>query len=246
MYDDIQEKIALIIPCFNEEKRLHLDKFNLFHQNVYFLFVDDGSVDNTAKLITENLPSNSFFIKLNRNRGKAEAVRQGVFYLKNMSLYEELSWIGYWDADLSTPLEAIFELLIFRTFYSGEIYGVFGSRICKLGSEITRLYIRHLLGRLVATFAALLLRVKSYDSQCGAKLFRKEIIGLAFDHPFISIWLFDLEIILRLNNYRIVECPLKKWQHVKGSKLNFFKDTHRVLIDLFRIRNEYVKNINGF
>ena len=103
----------LIIPCYNEAKRLDIATYRDFllkNPDFFLLFVNDGSTDKTATALKELEPTNSNFsiIELLKNNGKGEAVRQGVLHcLKTFNF----KYIGYCDADLSTPLN---EFLIFR------------------------------------------------------------------------------------------------------------------------------------
>lgn len=104
---------------------------------------------------------------LRRNVGKAEAVRRGVL----LAFDANPDYIGYGDADLATPLEAIpafCELLDAR--HDLEI--VFGARVWLLGRSLERSALRHYLGRIFATAASMVLGLGAYDTQCGAKLFR--------------------------------------------------------------------------
>ena len=108
---------------------------------------------------------------------------------------------------------------------------VFGARVQLLGRSIERQAHRHYLGRIFATAVSLVLDLRVYDTQCGAKLFRvsPELRAL-FAEPFVSRWIFDVEIIARLINTRreldlppveqaIYEYPLQQWRDVSGSKL---------------------------
>ena len=104
---DLPEKICLIIPCHNEAKRLDLDKFERAGSHCYFLFVNDGSKDDTSEKITSRLKSNMCILNIAKNVGKGEAIRQGMLQMKTLPIFREIKWIGYWDADLSTPLEEL-------------------------------------------------------------------------------------------------------------------------------------------
>jgi hypothetical protein len=87
--------------------------------------------------------------------------------------------------------------------------------------------------------AGLLLNIGSYDSQCGAKIFRREVVTSAFGAPFVSRWLFDIELLFRLRTAAIVECPLQQWRDVPGSRLRLVTMALRVVPDLLRIRARY-------
>jgi len=114
-----------------------------------------------------------------------------------------------------------------------------GSRVKKLGSHIDRLFFRHVIGRVFATLFRIVFDIKTYDSQCGAKFFTKDLIKKLFAEPFVSSWLFDLEIIIRESEKKMIEYPLKNWQDKKGSKILSFKSMILVLSDLIRLRVNY-------
>jgi glycosyltransferase involved in cell wall biosynthesis len=236
------QKTCVIIPCFNEEHRLELDIFSEYiAQNPYhFCFVNDGSSDNTIKIlneIKERSPIQVTVLDLGANFGKAEAVRQGFLTALKTGEY---TYIGYFDADLATPLDEINYLLDY--FTKGYVL-VMGSRVKRLGAEITRNPLRHYLGRIFATLASSVLKLKIYDSQCGAKFFQHEIAKTLFAAPFASKWLFDLELIYRFKSFDlagfnrdIIEVPLRTWKEKKNSKMNFV-DFMAAPFELFKIKN---------
>lgn len=235
----MQEKVCLVIPCHNEAKRLDFKRFNKRSQNCFLLFVNDGSCDNTSELIKANLEKNSSLLDLKNNSGKAEAVRLGILHLKTLPIFKDASWVGYWDADLSTPLYEVENFLNYAMTYPDMPDAIFASRVLRLGSSIKRFFFRHLLGRIFATSTSIIFRLKSYDSQCGAKIFRKEIIEACFLQPFISRWIFDIEIILRMQGKNIIEYPLREWNDVSGSKLKIIRIFWQVIIDIIRLRIKY-------
>jgi hypothetical protein len=146
-------------------------------------------------------------------------------------------YAGFWDADLATPLDAIplFER-VFRERPGTDV--VLGARVKLLGRNIERRAARHYLGRIFATAVAVTLGVNVYDSQCGAKLFRNtgSVRGI-FDTPFLSRWIFDVEILVRLlkRSASLYELPLAVWRDVAGSTLRL-KDFVRAIYDLARIQ----------
>lgn len=231
-------KIGIVIPAFNEARRLDPEAFRA-HPELSYLFVDDGSSDNTASLIESWELPNSKVFRLPSNRGKAEAVRAGMLAIhKNFS---GLEWVAYWDADLATPFSEISNALKYGENFYPDADSIWCSRLVRLGSQIRRSYYRHVLGRLFMTVVGFLFRDGIYDSQCGAKLFRTQSIQTLFKDEFISQWIFDLEIQRRAKErgVKVIEYPLMEWTDVGGSKLNVPKVSFRVLMDLYRIKKKY-------
>lgn len=236
----MQKKICLIVPCYNEEERIVLKKFKAMDYLICYIFVNDGSSDNTLDLLNKNINDTNYILDLKRNVGKAEAIRQGILFLKTLPFFEELEWVGYWDADMATPISEVENFIRYTNFYESSIDAIYGSRVFKLGSTIKRNFLRHILGRFFTTAVALLFRIKSYDSQCGAKLFRRGVIDVAFADPFVSKWIFDVEILLRLSNYNVIEYPLKEWCDIKGSKLRILPVAGRLIFDFVRMYRRYI------
>ncbi len=221
-----------IVPCYNEASRLDQGAFLGFLETsepyLHLLFVDDGSTDQTSAVLEELVQkSNGRFrrLSLERNQGKCEAVRIGIL----KALDWDASVVGYWDADLATPLSLMVgfvDLLVELP----EVEIVLGSRVKLMGKRIDRKPHRHYLGRVFATFASLVLRLPTYDTQCGAKAFRvTRWTAEVFREPFSTLWIFDVELLLRYlaiyrtmseNPYRkIYEHPLPVWRDIAGSKV---------------------------
>lgn len=241
-------QIVIIIPCHNEAKRLQVQCFEDFvnaHSDCKFLFVNDGSTDNTLCVITDLIKKHENLLLLNfeKNKGKAEAIRLGVLYVtENLPC----DYIGFWDADLATPLDEIFNFV--RQIEKCDYEMITGLRLLRLGTEIRRKTYRHYLGRVFATFASNVLDLPVYDTQCGAKLYKSEIVECLFEEEFVTRWLFDVEILARYIRYfgkekaikKIYEYPIKKWEDVGGSQLKIV-DFLRVPYELLKIWNRYLK-----
>ncbi|MHC5022668.1 MAG: glycosyltransferase [Planctomycetota bacterium] len=245
---------VIVIPCYNEAERLDDRAFRdaaASQPETRFIFVDDGSTDATRsrlEALAASDPGRLEVLALPRNVGKGEAVRQG--FLRAFERGEEL--VGFWDADLATPLEDIpsFVDLMERR---PQLLMVFGARVNLLGRSVQRKLLRHYVGRVFATAAAAALQLPIYDTQCGAKLFRAtEEIQELFAEPFRSRWIFDVEIIARLIAARrgtelgpvrevIYEHPLMTWYDVKGSKIRL-RDFVVVGLDLLRIYLRYLRH----
>ena len=221
-------KIVIIIPCYNEADRLDTNKFIDYlskNTHLHFIFIDDGSTDNTNLIIKQIiLKFNSLASLLinETNKGKAESVRLGVIESYKMNP----DFIGFLDADLAAPIEEIDNLLkIIKKDKTKEV--VFASRIQLIGSEIKRNYFRHFFGRVFATVVSNILNLPVYDTQCGAKIFSRKICDDIFYEQFISPWLFDVELFARLLNLygmeRTIqmsyEHPVSKWVDIDGSKV---------------------------
>jgi dolichyl-phosphate beta-glucosyltransferase len=240
---------TIILPCFNEAHRLRLSEFRdyLGHSHdVSFLFVNDGSRDDTAAVLRKfqaETGTRVGVLDYPENRGKAEAVRQGMLH----ALAQHNRFVGFWDADLATPLSAIDEFVSLLEDRP-EIQMVFGARVKLLGREIDRRVARHYLGRIFATLASLVLHLPVYDTQCGAKIFRvTNLLPKLLEEPFRSRWIFDVEIIARfaravgnraLATESIYEYPLRKWVDVVGSKVRPI-DFARAFLELAAIWFKY-------
>ncbi len=238
----MKKKIILVVPCYNEEDRLDLPQFMgaLEHNNdLCWLFVDDGSMDKTAEMIQAQVqlhPGRVFFHQLKKNSGKGEAVRQGL--LKAIELNADLT--GYFDADLATPISEIHRLLNLYEIQKRKI--LLGSRVFLLGRNIQRQRWRFWLGRCFALVATQMLKLKVYDTQCGAKLIENyPNLKLCLEMPFVSVWLFDVELIQRLKgvghltDHDFFEEPLLQWTEVGGSKVKA-KAFVVALVDLIKIK----------
>ena len=248
-----RQETIVVVPCFNEAQRLDVlayDEFLSASTDVTLLFVDDGSTDDTP-LIMERLrqqhPRRVCTLRLASNVGKAEAVRRGV----QVALRRRPEIVGYWDADLATPLSGIPQLrdvLLARD----NVSLVMGSRVALLGRKIRRRGVRHVLGRTFATAASLVLGLPVYDTQCGAKLFRATPdVAELFARPFEARWIFDVEILGRMiaaakhdeSTYvgeSIYEQPLDRWQDVTGSRLKPL-DFLVAAFDLAMIYSKYTR-----
>ncbi len=239
--------VCLVVPCYNEERRLPQAALLAFldsHPHVVLCLVDDGSRDGTLGVLRgleAQRPGRVIVVPLSPNGGKAGAVRAGV-----LAAVAAGPWpiIGFWDADLSTPLAEMDRLLaVLRDTPGCRL--VMGSRVKRLGSRIERRLQRHVLGRLFAALASGILGLSVYDSQCGAKLFHRDLVGVLFDEPFITRWLFDLEMLARLRNAigasamdMVREVPLLEWHEVGGSKLGV-GEMVGVPLELLKIRTRY-------
>jgi len=226
----MSDGVVWVVPCYNEERRIDAPAFLAFVRSgrARLLFVDDGSTDGTAQALSalrDEAPDEIDVLALERNVGKAEAVRRGL----QRAVEQGASIVGYLDADLSTPPGEAQRLV--EVIAAGDGVAVaLGSRVARLGARIERRAARHYLGRVFATAASWVLHVPVYDTQCGAKCFRvTPAMRAALGEPFVSRWVFDVELLGRLLIGRpgvapvgidaFEEVPLRHWHDVGGSKL---------------------------
>lgn len=252
-------KTGIIIPCYNEEKRLNTAAFNAFiqaHNNYHLCFVNDGSTDDTLAVLNKiqrETPAQVSIVDVKKNAGKAAAVRSGARYLYNR---EDIDYIGFIDADLSTDFKD-FKKLVDTLEQNKELTMVYGSRGTSEG-QIERNLFRKIFSQIVKMFIYVILGLPIEDTQCGAKVFKRNIIPLAYDKQFLTRWLFDVEIFLRMKKHfgnqimnKMHEQPLDRWVHMDDSKLGI-KDAVQIpymLINIwvaYNVTSQFALNSNEF
>ncbi|REK12033.1 MAG: glycosyltransferase [Planctomycetota bacterium] len=246
-------RAIVVVPCYNEAKRLNMRAIQDFGRRTdtaELLFVNDGSRDETLELL-EHLnaanPRRFSFLHLVKNSGKAEAVRQGLL----LAIRSGADYVGYWDADLATPLSDI-EPFCRVLDNQPHVHAVLGSRMPLLGRHIERQALRRALGRVFARVASLALGLRIFDTQCGAKLFRvtPEMVAV-FERPFLTNWIFDVEILARMKRCRcaagrpaleqvLYEYPLDRWRDVAGSTVKS-SDFGKAVFEMARIYWTYLR-----
>ncbi len=241
--------VEIVVPCYNEVERLDGDRFLAWlsnHHHYLFRFVNDGSTDGTLSCLKALAAANPAQVRvhdLRSNAGKAEAVRRGLLAILAAGA---ATYMGYFDADQSTPLTEL-PRLVKALENRPHCRMALGSRVLLMGRDIQRKAGRHYLGRLYATLASLVLDLPVYDTQCGAKVMRVcpdwcQLLA----SPFSTRWVFDVELISRLvrfdrkmrpdDNPRtlLVEVPVYRWVDIRGSKVTAL-DGLVALADLARL-----------
>ena len=125
--------------------------------------------------------------------------------------------------------------------YCPQLNYITGARLKRLGCDVRRKVMRHYLGRIFATLISIDLRLPTYDTQCGAKLMRRELAEKVFDRKFVTKWFFDVEILkrlIRLNgrdsvSARTLEYPVSSWRDVGDSKVKMFSALYQLIQVLF-------------
>lgn len=239
--------VGVVIPCYNEAERLSGSEFQDFaknHPGYHLCFVNDGSTDNTLEVLNEIRKGNEDAISIydcQKNGGKAEAVRQGMLHLAKDHQFD---YLGYLDADLSTDFMDFDELV--RTLEESNFAIVSGSRISRMGANITKESARKIISKTINLIIQKILGMPFKDTQCGAKVMRPSIVTAVFEKPFNTRWLFDVEIFIRMRKIfgkdiatsLICEQPLKRWIHADGSKLSM-KDSIKIIWQLGQLSIKY-------
>lgn len=246
MTSSSNQDLFMIVPCFNEEKRINLDYWNKLSEipNVHWIFVNDGSSDGTKSLL--NQISNSSVVNLERNSGKAEAIRKGISdtFDKNPA---EMFQFGYLDADSAFEIEDIKNVVKLSFSKESTFDSYWGSRVALSGRNITRNNLRHILSRILITIFGYRIGNLPYDPQTGFKTFKfnKEQMAI-FDRNFETKWFVDIEILLRFKavngkDMRIWEEPVNTWKDIEGSKIRglelitVFRDLVKILLIIRKV-----------
>ncbi|KGO85820.1 hypothetical protein Q765_14440 [Flavobacterium rivuli WB 3.3-2 = DSM 21788] len=236
------QKIAIIIPCYNEEKRIkkELVVSLLAQSSVDVYLANDGSTDNTIIVledIVKDFNERCFIFNYKQNRGKATTIYNAANELISKDIY---SHIGYFDADFSTPVPEMLKML--KELYRKPEFFITGCRVKLLNTNIDRKLYRHIIGRIIVTLVNFRFKLGVYDTQCGAKIFPVSIAKTAFNKPFLTSWLFDMEIFIRLKNNDLMfngrEFPLRNWTDVEGSKLGW-KTAFKILKEMYILTTNY-------
>ena len=229
-----QPLLSIIIPAFNEEKRLpgSLEKIQAFVEAQPYLIeviiVDNGSTDRTTEVVRgweQTLPTLRLIQE--RRRGKGLAVRTGMLAARG-------SYRFFADADLSMPIEEVNKFLPPQL----EPFDVaIGSREVPGAKRYDEPGYRHLVGRLFNTLVRFLALPGLQDTQCGFKCFRAEVAEIIFPLQTLEGMSFDAEVLLiaRKQGYKIREVPIN-WYFNPDSRVRLLQDSLRMALDLLVIR----------
>ena len=242
---DLKQEIALVVPCFNEEKRISIEYWqDLIEsmQDVLYIFVDDGSSDKTLSILETICKNNSArIVRLEQNSGKGRAIRLGL--LRAVEWNPNLLYCGFIDADGAFSREDILRIVHLCMSQGHHFDAVISSRVALSGRMISRKTFRHYLGRIIATFLTYKWKGSPYDTQSGFKLMRNsQAFRGAISADFLTKWFSDIELLTRIGvlNEGILmvwEEPLAFWLDVEGSKLSV-RDFLTILRELLIARHQ--------
>ena len=237
------KSLSIVLPVFNEEKRLdktffHIEKYlkRTKIKNLEFIFVNDGSIDKSKKLLINFVKKKSKgitkkLIDIKKNIGKGAALKAGV---KEAGF----QWILTSDIDFSVPLFEI-ERWQQKNLISDRKFVYFGSRAHQKSKVESKFY-RKFIGEFLRIFISLFLGISIRDTQCGFKLYDKLTAKKIFSKLKFFGYEHDIEIVLLLKNEKIkvVELPVT-WKHVSDSKVNIIVDSFKTFIKILLIKMKY-------
>jgi len=230
-----QPYLSIIIPAYNEEKRLdktflELEGFLVNQKYTYeLIFVIDGSTDKTREIIEKfifNKPDCTL-LSFDENRGKGFAIKEGMLKANG-------EFVLFTDVDLSTPIQELNKLL--EHIKSNEI--VIGSRYMDSYSiKLKQPFFRRIISRLGNLLIRSVLGLNIKDTQCGFKLFQHDAAKRIFSNTSINRWGFDIEALAIAKKFRFkIKEVAVNWFDDKDSKLRAGKAALGTLKELLRIK----------
>jgi dolichyl-phosphate beta-glucosyltransferase len=233
--EEAEPFVSIVIPAWNEERRMpaSLQRVAAFVREqsypVQVIVVDDGSEDATPSIVEEFAREHPFLTLIRNPHGrKGAAVRTGIGR-------GEGQYLAISDTDLSVPIE---ELPKFLPPALDDYDVAIASREVAGARRVNEPYYRHLMGRIYNLLVRLLVVPGIQDTQCGFKVFRREVARDVFAYQTIDGWGFDVEVlfIAQRLGYRIVEVPVV-WYYGAESKVSPVKDTIRMVRELLQVRH---------
>ncbi len=235
----LRMRLSIVVPAHNEEHRIgpmleaYLPYFtSRYGDKVEFLVVVNGSTDETEEVVA------GFAARYSQVRAivEPEPIGKGGALMVGFR-HAQGEWVGFVDADGSTPPEAFHDLVE----NIGQAGGIIASRWAK-GSQVSprQPFDRRVASRIFNLMTRTLFGLRLTDTQCGAKLIRREAIQAILPHLGITRWAFDVDLLFQLRRagYAIKEIPTI-WHDVEGSKIQVGKASTEMMMALVRLRLIY-------
>ena len=228
----MEKKISLIVPAYNEEKRItsSIEKILSYMKskeyNFELLVIDDGSKDTTAEKVKSITDDSLKLISYSPNGGKGYAVKQGMLAATG-------DFLVFLDADLATPIEELEKFLPLTDRFDVLI----ASRALRDSDvQIHQALYRELLGKIFNKIVQLLAVWGVKDTQCGFKLFSSKAADVIFKRQLIHGWAFDVELlfIARKHGFSIMEVPVT-WINEEDSRVSPLKSSIQMFVEILKI-----------
>jgi len=233
--------LSIVIPAYNEEERIvpTVGAIAAYVSTLGFewelIVADDGSTDDTVKLLQELDLVNLRVLIAAQNGGKGSAVRRGMLAARG-------DYVLFTDADNSTPIENVTPVLKKLTDDGFDV--AVGSRAADGASETNKSFFRHLMSGGLRLLVRYVLNIHVKDTQCGFKMYTKEAAQKLHRQQTIDGFSFDLEslYLASKHGYKVAEVGVE-WMDAPGSKVDAKKEAIRFLQDMTRIRMNDLKGI---
>ena len=229
--------LSIVIPAYNEALRIGttLEKICRYVESRSYTWelvvVDDGSTDETARIVTDFARESSRIriLRNKPNRGKGFSVRRGALEARG-------EFVLFTDADLSAPIDELDSL--FKALNCDGADAAVGSRA--LRRELVGLrqpWFREYGGRFFNLLVRFLTGLSIRDTQCGLKLFRRVSTHRAFELQRATGFGFDPELLflIRRTGGKMIEVPVR-WYNDPASRVQFLRDSTRMVLDLIALR----------
>jgi dolichyl-phosphate beta-glucosyltransferase len=226
--------LSIIIPAYNEANRLptslgQVDRFVAAQSYpVEVIVVNNNSRDATPRIAQDFAAAHPYVRVLHQPRqGKGAAVQMGM-------LDGAGEYLFICDADFSMPVEEISKFMPPAV----DSYDVaIASREAPGARRIDEPQYRHLMGRIFNLLVRVLAIPKIQDTQCGFKVFRREVAHEVFALQTIDGWGFDVEVlfIALQRGYKLIEVPIT-WYYRPQSRISPLKDSINMVLEVWRVR----------
>lgn len=229
--------LSVVIPAYNEENKIHRDikaVYDYFNENSIngeLIIVDDGSRDNTFNVASEfkNKYPSLTVLTYKKNRGKGYAIKTGMFEASGKHIL-------FADAGLCVPYKCVkpgIELL-----ESGSDIAI-GSRRTSETKIVQKQPFYRRLGStifhfLIKTFSIIPPGIQ--DTQCGFKIFKKEVAHKIFQRLFTEKFMWDIEMlrIAQKEKYKIGVFPVE-WSNDPDTKFRPYIGSIENMIQILNI-----------
>ena len=232
-------KLSLIIPAHDEEARIGrtLDAYLPFFtqrygEGVEVIVVVNGSTDDTAEIVgryADRVPQLRCIVE------PAAIGKGGALMLGFREARGDL--VGFVDADASTP-PAAFQDLVDRI---GDADVAVASRWCR-GATVSppQPLARRIASRVFNLLTRLFFGLRLTDTQCGAKLMKRDALAAVLGNLGITRWAFDVDLLFQMRRAgrSIIEIPTT-WHDVAGSKIDILPVSAEMAAAIVRLRLVY-------
>ena len=221
-YPNLTESLSIIIPAFNEEARLPetirgIEAYFHGKRPAFFeiLIVDDGSRDATVQ-VAESASGSDAAIRVLRNpgnKGKGYSVRHGMLEAKG-------EWLLFSDADLSTPMAEL-EKLWAALQRDGSTVAIGSRALDRSLIGVHQPGFRETAGKIFNFVMRVVIGLPISDTQCGFKLFRRDVATRVFAKQTLEGFGFDVEVLFLAKKLgaKISEVPVR-WNHAENSRVS--------------------------